>query len=1165
MVISKTHKPSTLHLTLYSGMGLIVISMLFLGRQQQSNSFLTQALMVLGVPALFYGVGMLTGRYLRTPLAAPGLIATGAWLVGVGLIHLYNHRVLLPEFLQAYYWLGASLLAGVLISVTGHRVRIWMLVPLVPLVQINGAWAVMSALGVEVKWMPALTFLLVLGWWEAPLKDERWVGVYRVSGVLLTVFVLLFSLWLPLSTSQSLMLTWGSGASLVALLGVRHGWRRMGPLAIGILFCASLWGLPAVVWPLAWVVLGLMTILFIEIVGQRETKGKDGKALEICEALAVLLCGGAALAAQIAATFEGHMPPIIHLPVLVSAGILLLWLGWRRGLLMAVHLGLWLTASAWALVYFIALPGSHMFGLWLALWASGALLIERVLAAREKEKLKSGGTMVEALVRWPVADLVIGLSAAILLWITLNISSAPPQLLAMTCALVVGLWLAAGLSYRLPVLLHVALWIAPLPYGLLLLIAAPAIWTLPLMGTAWQILGAALLLLGHGLQRYRPAILAPFFIVGYFLVGFGFSMAVGDANLLPFSLGIVIIGCIVSSIAVIADHHPLWSLFLEWALPKHRLPYAYQHFKHLFLFLSAWLAAIWLHLMLGYTGLGLSRQGMFLVACAGVWFVLGRMLGGLPDVVSWPVSSAGWLMWVIGLLEVFFSPTEAIITMIFGLAISGEALRRSRSLYWIPIFIVQVLFTALQVAWTLHLPGTMVLMNVAVGISVAGMVYERRAGLPGRAIAATGGVMTLGICALHLELYTLAATILLLIVAAVHYRRWETVLLIYGGLALMAYLGHIRVYWWMPCLLGTALLVIGAELVKELRPRRYRTLNMMLVTERDWATPFLWGGLALLTIGWGMALTRFPVGWEAILVMLLIIGIMIFYSARLRIRGLPYLILTALGMVVIVGMFFEAQRNSMTWSLSATLAVGAVAMRWWGAQQITRLRPLTGMRWGVWWLRPLLGAALFLSATSTVLLTVVMRLFFSSDAALMIGNGLLLMMYAGLVYRRTKQIGWLGIGFLMGCFTWVLVVNALKLEGVLWYSIPAGTGLLALAQLTPSRQYWVFEVVGVACLMVGAVVGMNFRDLTPAHVLVLGAHSLALVAYGYFGERRIPFMTTLTIMMGGLVWAIFKVNVWLIPLSAGVVLLAVTILAEAQGDLMEAWIGWWIKRWREWK
>src|SRR5436190_2074689 len=122
-----------IQLSLASGIALIVVSMLFMGRGQESTSFIEQAASVLAVPAIFYLIGVLVYRYLDAPLAAPGIVATGAWLVDVGVIHLYDKRNLMPVPLQPYYWLAASLLAAVLITFTGHRIRTGLVVPPVPL------------------------------------------------------------------------------------------------------------------------------------------------------------------------------------------------------------------------------------------------------------------------------------------------------------------------------------------------------------------------------------------------------------------------------------------------------------------------------------------------------------------------------------------------------------------------------------------------------------------------------------------------------------------------------------------------------------------------------------------------------------------------------------------------------------------------------------------------------------------------------------------------------------------------------------------------------------------------------------------------------------------------------------------------------------------------
>ena len=162
-------------------------------------------------------------------------------------------------------------------------------------------------------------------------------------------------------------------------------------------------------------------------------------------------------------------------------------------------------------------------------------------------------------------------------------------------------------------------------------------------------------------------------------------LAMNSLILVPLTLGIVVLVSIATGVAVMFGYHPVWDLFIETLIPPEQHPLAFRNVHNLFLLLSAWLAAVWLQLMLGYTDLPLSRQGVFLVVLACIWFLLGRELSRLPGVVGWHVISAGWLLWLIGLLQVFFSPAEATVTVILGLVISGEFLYRSRAVYWIPV------------------------------------------------------------------------------------------------------------------------------------------------------------------------------------------------------------------------------------------------------------------------------------------------------------------------------------------------------------------------------------------------------------------------------------------------------------------------------------------------
>ncbi len=776
---------TSIQIPLYSGIALIVISMLFLGRDTASSSFWVQAAAILAAPAFFYFVGALVYRTLNAPLAAPGIVATGAWLIGVALIHLDGKRSLLDPSLQDYYWLSASMIAAVLITLTGHRIGTRLLMPLMPLAQINAMWALLGAFGVSVAWIPPLSFVLVYVWWEMPFRDSMWSNAYRGYAVLFTLFLLVFNLWLPAATGESRMAAWGAGAVVVALIGLRHGWTRLAPLAIVMLAVAVAWGMPQALWSPLWLILASAAVIVIERTQGSKEKGKGAKTVELTEALAVLLSGIAAGFAATAPMFGVMMHPLGVVGVLAASGVLLVWLGWRRGLRISTHVGLWLTASAWGSLYFIAVPYSGTFGLWLALFASVALLIERLLTSRQREKRKAPYSLVETVIRWPFADLVIGLSAIILLWSAINIEAVSPAIITITLSIAIGTWIAAGMIYRLPVLLHVALWIAPIPFALLLMLGAPALYTLPLMGVAWQVLALIYLLIGHLSPRYRPSMLAPFFVAGYGLLGVGLVIALASPVLVPLTLGIVILTSIGTSAAVIFDLHPAWNVFVEGIAPYDSRPFAHRHIHSLFLFLSAWFAAVWIQLMLGYTDMTLSRQGVFLVVFAGLFFLIGRALSRLPGVALWSVTSAGWLLWGIGLLQVFFSPPEAIITLILGLALSGEAMSRTRSMAWIPVIILNVFVAALQIAWLLGLPLHAPLMALAVGIALGGAWHERKSRRIGRVVAVTGIGLALVVTGFQLDALSLVGLLVLAAGLAMLYREPLWMYAAYGMIAML--------------------------------------------------------------------------------------------------------------------------------------------------------------------------------------------------------------------------------------------------------------------------------------------------------------------------------------------------------------------------------------------
>jgi hypothetical protein len=1171
MRIAESDQPDSrkpLQFSLYSGIALVVISMLFLGKQQSNASFGAQALTVFAAPAFFFFVGAIVYRYLNAPLAGPGIVATGTWLLGVDLIHLYVQRILLPDVIQPYYWLTVSLVGALLITIIGYRVRIWMHDVLVPLVQINAVWSVMVALGLTVEWMLPSSFVLVLIWWQWPHTDAKWRSVYRVAAGTLATFLLVLPVLLQLSTPKTLMATWAAGAATVAFLGIRYGSLKLGPLTIVLLTGATMWGIAPPWWPLAWLVLAVFTIIFIERIESDDPDGTRSTATKLSQMLAVLLAGGAALFAEVGPIFLNiTMHPLGIVGTLLGAGMLLAWLGWRRDLRMAAHTGLWLIASGWSNLYFATIPATNTYGLWLALLASAALFAERILTSRRKEKGKAAHTLLNTLTYWPIADLVIGLSTITLIWTALSISTAAPAILIATFAVIIGLWIVAGLLYRLPILLHIALWVAPLPYALILILVAPALWTLPLLGIAWQILGLGLLVFAHITLRYRPTVLLPFFIVGYALLGFGFSIALGNSVFMPLSLTIVVLASIGTSVAVIADRHVAWDYLLSRLLPVDRFPFAHRHIRHAFLLLAGWLTAIWLHLMLGYSGLALPRQGLTLVLCAGVWFAFGHLLTRFPTAVSWPVVTAGWLMWGLGLLEVFFSPREALIAVVVGLIVSAESLRRTREIAWIPIFIVQLLFSAFQIALVLALPGYAVLFIVAICISAAGMLFDTHAPRSGRITTLTGGILALGIGAYHFDSGMLLIVAVLIVVATAHYRRWQGLLATYAVLAAVLAISHIQIVWWVWLTIGLAHIVSGGELLRALRIRRFRTLKTAMFRELDWATPLLWIGTVCLAMSYKTASYGLQSG-EIFIAMIAPAIVITLLSLRLNIARLPYIpVLLSSSGLIFVGLSLSNQPYSRVvialLAYGLLLAIGATLIRL-GVYYLLRhngiYRRLPSL---VWWIRPMLAASTGFAGISAVLLVALGGLY-SGYAAMKIVTGLCLAMYAVLVYIQTRRLGWLWLALGVTWYTWAIALSQFGINGIVWQTLPIGAALMLMGKRFYPKTLS-FDLIGCGVLLWGVVVGLEKSNLMSPQGLVLVVYVIGLATYGYIAGRRIPFSLAMLVVGAGLLYIIAKLNIWFIPLGGGVLLMMGALLVEVRHATVEHWLELWRSRWQLWQ
>jgi hypothetical protein len=1167
MITQRVQSQSTLQWSLYSGIALIVISMLFLGREQQSSSFLAQAFTIMVTPAIFYLVGVLVCRYLDTPLAGPGIVATGGWLVAVGLIHLYQKQPLLPPFIQPYYWLIASLVGTTIITLTGHKLRIWLLAPLIPLTQANAMWALMGVSGLHIDWWSAASFLLILAWWEFQPKEARWSTVYKVSAVVLALFLLVFSYWLNGATPQTVFSTWATGALLVTILGVRHGWVNLGPLAIVMLVCASLFGLPMTAWPFAWLTLAVVTVIFIERLTQHQHGVKHSIALEISTALAVALSGLAAAFAKVGLTFGLPIAPLMVALIFIVAGALLLWLAWRRGLSIAAHVGLWLLASAWAEIFFVGFGDSNAYGLWLGFLAAIALLAERLLTSQHKQKRKHLNTIAEAVLRWPLADLVIGLSMMIVIWATVNILAVPPLIIAITTAVVVAVWIVAGLIYRLPVLLHIALWVAVLPYSFLLVLMIPGLRSLPLLGFSWQLLGLSFVVLGHCLPRQRPAVLYPFFLAGYAFLGLGLTFTVPYGELLLLSLGLVMLVSLVTSGIVIFGYHPAWEILVERLISPEQRPYAFKNILHLFLLLGAWLTVVWLQLMLGTTALTFSQQGMVMVGLSYVWITLGRLLSRVPGAVGWPVYGAGWFLWLIGLLQVFFAPMEALITVILGLFICAEALYRSREIYWIPVMILQVLFTALQIAWILALPGQSFLLFVMIAVAIGGMRLHNRAG---QITTGTGALLSLALWLLKPDVTATVAIGILTVAALLHYRKWQWLFPVYAVVAVLAaQIGLINQWSWL-LVGGLVQMSLGSVLLTWIRPRRYRTLQMAFWHEHDWASPLLWFGSLSAGIGLILAVgTLFNVTRDLSVFVLLAIWALL-WASWLRLRNTAYvpLGLAALTLILFVtkqtfgGSFYDIGRQLTLFSIGMTLI--AAGLWWLCLQIIARHLLFVRVRWLVWWVRPLLMAVYALITFSSVLMLVSTAYPFSWSATLV--NALLLTGLSLWIYARKRQELWLALAVSMAWLAWLFLLKIIGLDGLQWHTIPMATLLLALARTSHLRTVSpALEGLGLVILLFGGIAGIRSEGVLSLTGVGIAVQLLVLVSYGYMFGRRIPFAVGLLIIAGAMVLAIVKINFWLVLLFAGISLMGGALLLEVQRETVDKWLIAWKIRWQEWR
>jgi hypothetical protein len=467
----------------------------------------------------------------------------------------------------------------------------------------------------------------------------------------------------------------------------------------------------------------------------------------------------------------------------------------------------------------------------------------------------------------------------------------------------------------------------------------------------------------------------------------------------------------------------------------------------------------------------------------------------------------------------------------------------------------------------LQISGYSFLLAVTLSIAMAGMVYERQRGDPaGRITALTGSLLSAAIWLAYLNPISTAGMIALALAALAVYRRWELLALAYGPIAVMALLFGFGSHWQYLMIAGGAQIMTGSALVTQSRPRRFRTVRRLLVEERDWATPQLWGGIvtasAGVITGWRLASNPADLTFPT----LIVAAMLAVCASGLRIPRLPYAPLALVGMALFSRLaaigdlgYYEVGDTILVFGTGMMAA--ALAFRLLSLFAVRRARPFPSARWLVWWVRPLLYASGFLAVTGFVLTLVPARLY--SDApGWFIANCVLFSLFSIAIFLKDRRPRWIALAIGAGWLAWFQLLIALDLRGLQWHTIPLGLLLLALARAVKGTNSRATELLAIDALLFGSATDIYRAGLVSWATVGLIAQLLALAAYGYRERRPAPLVSAVLVVIGGIAFALFMITPWLIPFAAGVALLAGAVLLEAHQERVGAWCAFWRQRLR---
>lgn len=283
----------------------------------------------------------------------------------------------------------------------------------------------------------------------------------------------------------------------------------------------------------------------------------------------------------------------------------------------------------------------------------------------------------------------------------------------------------------------------------------------------------------------------------------------------------------------------------------------------------------------------------------------------------------------------------------------------------------------------------------------------------------------------------------------------------------------------------------------------------------------------------------------------------------LRIPRLPY---APIGLLGFVWYLLAADMAGMTYyEVGDTIAASAtglaqlalicqipslVAARW--------RRPFAYCRWLVWWVKPLLYTSGFLAVSSLSLMLVVHA--YPTSAHWAILNAVLLGLNVAAIFSKTKQRGWAWIALGLAWVGWFQLLDVVGLTGLQWHTIPLGIVLLGLARTVRQFPPQATEFLAITVLMFGGALDLYAQGLWSLATALFLLQLAALALYGFQARRVVPFASAVSAVVGGVMLALAAINLWLLPLGAGVLLLTGAVLIEVAHPCLVQWVVFWRDR-----